>query len=98
MVGKVPIPFFPSAPTDYDPQYITQIVRAFALYTEQQNSGGQGRHTEMVLTNLQSHDDNLEVGSIFEHNGFLKISKVNTPHPQGISGTSALGSVTVSTP
>ena len=98
MVGKVPIPFFPSAPTDYDPQYITQIVRAFALYTEQQNSGGQGRHTEMVLTSLQSHDDNLEVGSIFEHNGFLKISKVNTPHPQGISGTSALGSVTVSTP
>jgi hypothetical protein len=98
MVGKVPIPFFPSAPTEYDPQYITQIVRAFALYTEQQNSGGQGRHTEMVLTNLQSHDDNLEVGSIFEHNGFLKISKVNTPHPKGISGTSALGSVTVSTP
>ena len=97
-MGKVPIPFFPSAPTEYDPQYITQIVRAFALYTEQQNSGGQGRHTEMVLTNLQSHDDNLEVGSIFEHNGFLKISKVNTPHPKGISGTSALGSVTVSTP
>ena len=98
MVGKVPIPFFPSAPTEYDPQYITQIVRAFALYTEQQNSGGQGRHTEMVLTNLQSHDDNLEIGSIFEHNGFLKISKVNTPHPQGISGTSALGAVTVSLP
>ena len=62
MVGKVPIPFFPSAPTDYDPQYITQIVRAFALYTEQQNSGGQGRHTEMVFTNFQSHDDNFEMG------------------------------------
>lgn len=98
MVGKVPIPFFPSAPKEYDPQYMTQIVRAFALYTEQQNAGGEGRHTEMVLTNLQSHDDNLEIGSLFESNGFVKISKVNAPHPQGISGTSILGSVTVSLP
>ena len=95
MVGKVPIPFFPSAPKEYDPDYITQIVRALALYVELENAGGEGRHTGMVLTTLQSHDDNLENGALFEHSGTVKISKVNSPHPRGSEGTGTLGSVTV---
>ena len=98
MSTKVPIPFFPSAPSEYDANYITQIVRAFAIYTEQQNAGGEGRNTGLVLTNLQAHDDNLEVGSLFDHGGFVKISRVDRPHPRGSLGTTGLGSVTVTLP
>jgi len=98
MAGKVPIPFFPSAPREYDPDYMTQIVRAFSLYVDQQNAGGEGRHTGLVLTTLQNYDDNLENGSLFEHDGNVRISKVNVPHPQGSLGTGTLGSVTVNTP
>ena len=43
MSTKVPIPFFPSAPNEYDANYITQIVRAFALYEELKNEGGEAR-------------------------------------------------------
>jgi len=73
-------------------------LRAFAIYTEQQNAGGEGRNTGLVLTNLQAHDDNLEVGSLFDHDGFVKISRVDRPHPRGSLGTTGLGSVTVTLP
>ena len=76
----------------------TDHVRAFALYVEQQNAGGEGRNTGLVLTNLQAHDDNLEVGSLFDHDGFVKISRVDRPHPRGSLGTTGLGSVTVIEP
>ena len=98
MVSKVPIPFFPQPPNEYDSGYISQIVRSFALYTEQQNAGGEGRNTGLVLTNLQTHDDELEVGALFDHDGFVKISRADRPHPRGSLGTTGLGSVTVTLP
>ena len=98
MAIQVPIPFFPSAPKEYDSEYMTQIVRAFALYVEIQNAGGEGRNTGLVLTNLQAHDDTLEVGALFDHDGFVKISRADRPHPRGSLGTTGLGSVTVIEP
>ena len=50
-----------------------------------------------VFTNLQTDDFNLETGAIFNHNGFVKISQLDSPHTRGVSGTSAVGSVTVTT-
>ena len=91
------IPFFPTPPSDYNRQYMDDIVRAFSLYVSSINTPGEGRNTFTVLTNLQTDDFNLETGAIFNHNGFVKISQLDSPHTRGVSGTSAVGSVTVTT-
>ena len=93
---KVPPPFFPYPPPEYDQTYFSDVVRSFSLFVGQQRNPGEGRATKMTFTNLPSGDDTtLEVGALFEVEGVLKISKVNIPHCTGNSATSALGSVTV---
>ena len=91
------IPFFPTPPADYNRQYMDDIVRTFSLYVSSINTPGEGRNTFTVFTNLQTDDFNLETGAIFNHNGFVKISQLDSPHTRGVSGTSAVGSVTVTT-
>tara|TARA_R100000353_G_C6367639_1_gene158064 strand:+ start:130 stop:423 length:294 start_codon:yes stop_codon:yes gene_type:complete len=95
MSRKLTLPFFPSAPEEYAQQYMAEIVRLFSLYVTQMQNPGEGRNTSLVLTNLQDHDRGLEVGELFEQDGFIKITKSTVPHPQGLSGAASVGSVSV---
>ena len=51
----------------------------------------------MTLTALQDNDQGLEVGGLFNVDGFIKIVESNRPHVGTNVGTSAVGSVTVTT-
>jgi hypothetical protein len=97
MSRNLPLPFLPVPPPEYQQQYFAEIVRAISVYMQNERNPGEGRHTAMVLTNLQSNDQGLETGALFEHGGFVKITQPNTPHVGGLSATGAVGSVTVST-
>ncbi len=97
MTRNLNLPFFPNAPNQYTQAYMAEVVRAFSVYLLQMQNPGQGRHTEMVLTNLQAHDKNLEIGGLFQHEGFVKVVQQAVPHPEGLSGTGSVGSVTVTT-
>jgi hypothetical protein len=90
-------PFFPIAPTSYTQTYMNEIVRSFSVYLQQVQQPGEGRNTTIVLTELQTDDFNLEIGTLFQQDGFVKIAQGNTPHVRGLSGTSAVGTVTVTT-
>jgi|TARA_R110000796_G_scaffold25634_1_gene72075 hypothetical protein len=96
-------PFFPRPPDEYDQQYMATLVQSFALYLEQIQNPGEGRHTQLTLTNLQDSDQGLEVGALFQYrdaaglSGVVRIVSVNQVNLPGISGTGAVGSVTVST-
>ena len=93
---NVPAPLFPYPPQAYDPVYFSDIVRSFAIFVEQQRNPGESRATKLTFTNLPSgNDTTLEIGALFEVDGFVKISRANAPHCSGSSGTSAVGSVTV---
>jgi hypothetical protein len=86
------------APAQYERQYFAELTRAFTVYTQQMNTPGPWRATNQVFTNLPSGNDvGLEPGSVFEVDGFLKVSRVNNPHVAGVTGTGAAGSVTVVT-
>lgn len=91
------LPDFPVAPTEYDPRYMAQVVRSFSVFLRQFQNPGEARATKMTLTNLQSNDYGLEVGAIFEQDGFLKITKAGTPHPVSFEVTSAVGQVSITT-
>lgn len=97
MSRNLVLPFFPVAPQQYDQQYFAEVVRAFSVYLEQMQNPGEGRNTFMVLTNLQTDDSGLETGALFQQDGFVKITLINTPHVRGSTGTGAVGSVTVTT-
>lgn len=91
-------PFFPTPPPEYNQQYFAEFVRAFSLYQEQARNPGEGRHTKLVLTNIATNDAGLEVGTLFVHDGHVKIVLADRPHPAGVNGSGFVGSVTVSTP
>jgi hypothetical protein len=97
MSRNLVLPFFPVAPQQYEQPYFAEVVRAFSVYLEQMQNPGEGRNTFMVLTNLQTDDSGLETGALFQQDGFVKITLINTPHVRGSAGTGAVGSVTVTT-
>ena len=94
-------PFFPKAPETYDRTYMDQVVRSFSVYIEQMQNPGAGRDTGMVLTNLQTDDQGLEVGELFQYRdaagimGQVKITVADQPNIRGNTSTGAVGAVTV---
>ena len=90
-------PFFPVAPSQYDQRYFSELVRAFSLFVDQQRNPGEGRNTNIVLTNIPSSDFGLEAGSLFHDNGVVKISLANLAYSVGSSAVGSVGTVTVST-
>lgn len=95
MPSNAPAPFFPAPPEDYNRQYMAQIIRAFSVFVQQVNNPGEAVFSTLQLTNLQSNDQGLPSGALFQHEGFVKITQANSPHLAGVSGTSVLGTVTV---
>jgi len=97
MSRNLPLPFLPVPPAGYDQAYFAEVIRAISVYMQNERNPGEGRHTFMVYTDLQTDDSGLETGTVFNHGGFLKVAQLNTPHARGSSATSAVGSVTVTT-
>tara|TARA_R110000824_G_scaffold348853_1_gene535569 strand:+ start:1065 stop:1376 length:312 start_codon:yes stop_codon:yes gene_type:complete len=96
-------PFFARPPAEYDQQYMATLVQSFALYLEQMQNPGEGRHTQLTLTNLPDSDQGLEVGALFKYrdaaglSGVVRITSTDQVNLPGIVGTGAVGSVTVTT-
>ena len=51
MSRNLTLPFFAVPPGEYRQQYFAELVRSFTVYLAQQQNPGQGRNTELVLTN-----------------------------------------------
>ena len=94
-------PFFARPPAEYDQKYMSDLVQSFALYLEQMQNPGEGRHTRLTLTNLPTSDQGLEVGGLFQYRdaaglpGVVRITCSNQTKLPSISGTGSVGSVTV---
>tara|TARA_R100001594_G_scaffold83020_1_gene117699 strand:- start:19181 stop:19474 length:294 start_codon:yes stop_codon:yes gene_type:complete len=97
MARNQTLPYFPTPPQEYTTDYMNQLVLSFSLYMNQIQTPGEGRSSKMTLTTLQNHDQSLEVGGLFNHGGYVKITESNKPHPATNVGTGSVGSVTVTT-
>lgn len=89
------LPFFPRPPHAYDPEYFAEFLRAFSVYMLQMQNPGEARATFIVLTDLQTNDQGLEVGAVFQVDGVLHVSLSNKPFVAGTEMTASVGSVTV---
>jgi hypothetical protein len=91
--------YFPNPPAEYQQDTIAAIQEAYETLIRQIQNPGDIRATNITLTNLQSgSDQGLEVGAVYEKQGFLKIALANEPNALGVAATGSVGSVTVSTP
>ena len=90
-------PLFPNAPSDYNAEYMAEVVRAFSVFLQQVNNPGPWQASALTLPNLQTDNYNLPIGGIFQHGDQLRITVSNMPYPRGSAATGAVGSVTVTT-
>ena len=99
MTGRSLVPpQFAIPPTEYRQTYFADVIRAFGVFVDQTQQPSEGRATTFVMTNLPDNDSGLEVGGLFQSDGFVKITRAFNPHPAGVAGTASVGSVTVLTP
>lgn len=92
------LPFFGVPPREYKAEYFNRLIQDFAVYLRRMQNPGEGRNTQLVLTNLQTDDSGLENGGLFQQEGFVKIAIAYMPHVRGSAATASVGTVTVSTP
>lgn len=58
MPSNAPAPFFPTPPENYNRQYMSQLVRAFAVFVQQVNNPGEAIFTTLRLTVLPVYANN----------------------------------------
>jgi hypothetical protein len=94
---RIVFPTFPRPPEEYDQRHFQDLARSLEALVVAIRTAGEGRQTTIVLTNLQSNDVGLEVGTIFQVAGVLRVSMANLPYVTGNSATGGVGSVSVTT-
>ena len=101
MSRNLVLPFFPIPPQEYNQEYMTEIMRSFTVYLTQMQNPGEGRHTGLNLTNLQTDDQGLAPGELFNYRdasgmmGFVKIAVADICNLRGNTATGGVGSATV---
>jgi len=94
MTRKIIRQILPIAPAQYDPGYVNQLARTLDNFIDEQRSPSvnfQGIPSDGAA-------NTLELGDVFESNGFLKIIREQDIYSGSISATASVGTVTVVTP
>lgn len=97
MTRRVVRPLFPVAPKEYSTSYMAAVVQAFSVFLEQVQNPGDLRATTLTLTDLQTNDQGLEVGALFQVQGVVHITLPDMAYVAGNSSTTSVGQVTVTT-
>jgi len=96
MSRKLARPQFPLPPREYSQQYMAEIVRSFSVFLQQVQNPGDARFTTVTVSQLPTNDVGLEKGSLYNHDGVVKVSQLKTTSTLGQSLTTTQGSVSVS--
>ncbi len=90
-------PRLPTAPTEYDISYMTDLVRALEVFIQQETNPGEARATKLTLTQLPTSDTGLEAGALYRLGNQVFISLIDIGVPDSLSAAGSVGSVTVVT-
>ena len=95
MDRRVQLPTFPIPGPQYDQRYFADLINALNRLVVAVRAPGEGRQTTIVLTNLQSNDSGLELGTIFQVEGALRVAVANKAYLAGKSAIGQVGTVAV---
>jgi hypothetical protein len=90
-------PALPLATLEYDQQQLSQLIGALRLYFTQLDSNVPLQMDGLRLLNLPTSGYNLPNGTVFRDGEYLKVVVPNIAYVEGVSGTGAVGSVTIVT-
>ena len=76
--------------------YMYDLVASLDFFIQQEQNPGEGRNTKLVFTALPTSDVGLEQGTLYRIGNDVKVSLLDIAGVDGNSGTSSVGSVTVS--
>lgn len=71
--NEIAPPRLPEAPSEYNQQYMADLIRALEIFIEQERNPGQLRGTAITLTNLPTSASGLETGALYNDSGTVKI-------------------------
>tara|TARA_R100001510_G_scaffold17975_1_gene15346 strand:- start:88 stop:318 length:231 start_codon:yes stop_codon:yes gene_type:complete len=71
--NQIAPPRLPEAPTEYSPQYMSDLLRALELFIAQERNPGELRGTRITLTELPTNASGLEVGALYNDSGTVKV-------------------------
>lgn len=97
MVDKQLLSVLPLPPAAYDRAYMESLVRTIELHFLQGAEPGDLRAAKMAATQLPTTGGELRDGDIFDDGGTLRIVRTGDAFSGTLVGTTAVGSVTVST-
>lgn len=97
MVDKQLLSTLPLPPEEYDRGYMESLVRIVELHFFQAAEPGDLRAAKMAATQLPTTGGGLRDGDIFDDGGVLKIIRAGDAYSGTTVGTTAVGTVTVST-
>lgn len=97
MDRRSPMPVYPDPPREYTNRWASDLVRALDQLNVLLRNPGEGRFTTATFTNLPLNDKGLEPGALFRVGNQVLISTVDKAYLAGLTGTTGLGTVTVTT-
>ncbi len=65
MSRRLPRPYFPIPPDQYQRTYFSEVIRAFSVFLEQIQNPGDVRATEITITNCPQMTVDLKLGLYF---------------------------------
>ena len=68
-----PAPRLPEPPTEYNQQYMADVLRAVQFFMEQERNPGELRGTKITLTELPTSASGLEAGALYNDSGTVKV-------------------------
>lgn len=66
-------PRLPEAPQEYTQHYMEDLLRSLEIFISQQTNPGEIRASSITITNLPTSPTDLEVGSLWNDAGTVKI-------------------------
>ena len=94
---KFRAPALPLATPEYNEQQLAQLIGVLRLYFTQLDSNAALQVDGIRLLNLPTSGYNLPNGTVFRDGEYLKVVLPNIAYVEGVSGTGAVGSVTIVT-
>ena len=73
MSRNLPLPYLAVPPAPYDQRYFAELVQSIAVYMQQERNPGEGRFTNVVLTDLPTSATGLESGTLWNDSGTVKV-------------------------
>ena len=72
--NQIAPPRLPEPPLDYEPAYMSDLIRALETFIEQERNPGELRGTRITLTDLPTSAPGLETGTLYNDSGTVKVA------------------------